>query len=354
MKNDETKVFEVPLRVDPQDGEAPGSVPEVQESEVARGKKRASRKCVGLWPWFIYGLRESGSSVIEYVGYTSQKIDQRRVNHISAARASKRRPSKVVNWVKSVLNRNGDIEAIEIERGIGPGWEERERYWIAFYRALNPNIRNVASGGGFYPVHVSKPDQSLRQIGRKRPKEELDRMSISMKKAWDRIRASGRIDEIRLNASKRHASMSDDAKAEASRKMTVARTGKKPLPESIAKAWKTKKERGIVISDEHIAALLDGCRKWRDTPGNLSEYGRRRSLALTGSRDPIVFNRVGVGGPPGVKVVRIEDGVVFASIAEAARSIGVSGGSLGNAISRNGYCGGFRWKRADLCRKVVK
>lgn len=93
---------------------------------------------------YIYVLKCPEGN-IRYVGKTNN-IKKRISSHISEAKKGKGR-RYVLNWIQSllVLDLKPLIEVIE-ECSSG-NWQERERYWVEYYRKLIPNLCNNADGG---------------------------------------------------------------------------------------------------------------------------------------------------------------------------------------------------------------
>ena len=93
---------------------------------------------------YIYLLKDQNNN-IRYVGKTNN-IKKRLSAHISESLKNKGR-RYVLNWIFNLLENNQKpiIEIIE-ECNIH-NWEERERFWISFYKKIIPNLCNNADGG---------------------------------------------------------------------------------------------------------------------------------------------------------------------------------------------------------------
>lgn len=93
---------------------------------------------------FIYVLKCPEGN-IRYVGKTNN-IKRRLSSHINEAKTGKGR-RYVLNWIHSLLllNKKPTIEVIE--ECVIENWQERERYWVNFYREIIPNLCNNADGG---------------------------------------------------------------------------------------------------------------------------------------------------------------------------------------------------------------
>lgn len=103
-----------------------------------------------LAPVTIYALCESDARV-RYVGKTVGTIERRLVDHIQAAKRSR---LPVGRWIRkrALIGFRPIIKALEVT---GPeNWVERERFWIAFYRAVEPDMLNLTDGGDGLAGHV--------------------------------------------------------------------------------------------------------------------------------------------------------------------------------------------------------
>ena len=94
----------------------------------------------------IYTLKDPNTLQIRYIGATCKKLQTRLSNHIYYAK--KRNCTHVHNWILNLLTNEKKpiIELLEIVTK--ETWEEREIYWIAFYKktGLLTNIREGGKG----------------------------------------------------------------------------------------------------------------------------------------------------------------------------------------------------------------
>lgn len=81
---------------------------------------------------------------IKYVGKTETKLKSRLSNHINDA---KRRQCHVQNWIKKEINEGYKIQIFLIEECDDSNWEEREIFYIAYYKSLGFNLCNIQEGG---------------------------------------------------------------------------------------------------------------------------------------------------------------------------------------------------------------
>lgn len=113
----------------------------------------------GIEAWFIYGLREIGTTTVRYVGFT--RSPRNRLNqHLSVARCNKKR-RRVYDWIRSVWAAESTIEMIILESGSGPRWKEAECRWISEF--AGNSLFNMSAGGGSPAI----PPESRARAGDK-------------------------------------------------------------------------------------------------------------------------------------------------------------------------------------------
>ena len=93
---------------------------------------------------YIYGLKDPRDCQIKYIGKTIN-IDRRYKEHIQTHR---NRKSKKNSWIINLI-KNGLEPIMEIiEECNLDNWEEREIFWISYYKELGFNLKNTQNGGG--------------------------------------------------------------------------------------------------------------------------------------------------------------------------------------------------------------
>ena len=90
----------------------------------------------------IYKLIDPENKKIMYVGKTSRDLNKRLQQHIK----NKKQTAKT-EWINLLLSKNmiPIIETIEVCNEIN--WEDREKYWIKYYKEINNNLLNKHEGG---------------------------------------------------------------------------------------------------------------------------------------------------------------------------------------------------------------
>lgn len=94
----------------------------------------------------IYVLRDPETKVIRYVGKTVHSLHRRLTQHLYDARTKEKRNHRL-NWIKKIVN-EGQLPIIEeIDKCKWNESQEREQYWIKFYRKNGANLINETDGG---------------------------------------------------------------------------------------------------------------------------------------------------------------------------------------------------------------
>lgn len=153
---------------------------------------------------FIYILSDPRDNQIRYVGKTDNPQRRFSMHLIEKDPCYKR------NWIKQLLSNNlQPIMTVIEEIPENQDWEEREKYWISYYRSTGHNLTNMTDGGDCGPdctgKHLIKSDigrqniidalvkrnksEEMRNIarkngqhnkGKKRPKEAIEKQRITM------------------------------------------------------------------------------------------------------------------------------------------------------------------------------
>ena len=92
-------------------------------------------------------------SAIKYVGKTVSSLNKRLSSHKSD---SKRNKYHVSNWVKKELNNGYIIQIHLIETCDFDIWEEREIFWINFYKEKGYKLCNISNGGKGNSIRAKK------------------------------------------------------------------------------------------------------------------------------------------------------------------------------------------------------
>lgn len=95
----------------------------------------------------IYALCD-GDGTVRYVGKTIYPLSERMKSHLRVARKKPVLP--VARWL-SKREKDGIKISINLIETVKKGWEERERYWINYYRneSVSPLLNLTDGGEGF-------------------------------------------------------------------------------------------------------------------------------------------------------------------------------------------------------------
>lgn len=94
----------------------------------------------------IYGLLAKDSNVIMYVGVTCRKLTSRLSKHRTDA-LRRRNTSPCSQWIRRLHAAKQTIVIHAIEVCLEEQWQEKERYWIRYFKLVNPDLLNIKPGG---------------------------------------------------------------------------------------------------------------------------------------------------------------------------------------------------------------
>ena len=141
---------------------------------------------------YIYSLKDPRDYQIKYIGKTVD-IDKRYKQHIENYTNQKSLKS---SWVLSIL-RSGLLPIIEIVEICDESkWQEREQYWIRYYKELGFDLKNMTNGGdgntGLKMSDASKEKIRFANLGKKSSKEKIAKIS-NWAKGNDKIKNNLRL-----------------------------------------------------------------------------------------------------------------------------------------------------------------
>ena len=114
---------------------------------------------------YIYALKCPKTDKIRYIGQTVRKPSYRYKDHLAEAKRYNRKKTKKSNWIVGLLRNNQlplmvileELDFISIET-----LDEREKYWIKYYKDLYYNLLNLTEGGrASYPREKKTIDRPL-------------------------------------------------------------------------------------------------------------------------------------------------------------------------------------------------
>jgi hypothetical protein len=229
--------------------------------------------------WVIYVLKNPRTNEIRYVGWTSVRPQRRLTVHIHEA-VYKPRKNYRDRWISSLVS-TGLKPLMEIvESGIGDGYNEAERRWIAHYRINGARLVNATEGGEgcLGRIASAATREKLKASPEKRAK-----MSVSQKA---RAKPSA---ETRANISagqrKRLAAMTPEELSARSRNAALKYWAKKTPEERSALnkplLEKSLAARPFVVSAESRAKMAAAKRNAGPLP---PETRAKISAAITGMK----------------------------------------------------------------------
>lgn len=159
--------------------------------------------------YYIYGLTNLNETHIKYIGQTKQNINKRLSQHICDAKRSKSKTHKN-NWLLFLIsiNQKPSITVIEeIHTNDDNLVDEREIYWISYYRSLGQADANFTDGGKFITSAKARELRKLRAIrnGEMTIDEKKEKL-LSFKSGEPRPK-----DKILNEALKHYTKKSDDS-----------------------------------------------------------------------------------------------------------------------------------------------
>lgn len=106
---------------------------------------------------------------IRYVGVTTRTVQQRFYGHKYCAMNESKRTLPVHKWMFSHYEKGEDIIFKQIDSCNQNEWENREKYWISYYKDLGFDLLNVLEGGQGV---ITKEMRELSSVERSKQKHE--------------------------------------------------------------------------------------------------------------------------------------------------------------------------------------
>lgn len=129
----------------------------------------------------VYVLKDPTTNEIKYVGVTSQKVNQRLSQHINAAKNHEGR--YVCKWINSLLQKG--LRPIIEQIDDVEDWEEKEKYYIKYYRDLGCKLTNISEGGAGVVTADMRSKSSMERSaeGHKKAIYQID-SNLNIIKEW--------------------------------------------------------------------------------------------------------------------------------------------------------------------------
>jgi len=111
----------------------------------------------------IYSLNDPNTDEVRYVGKTVQRLSARLAFHIYISGIHKNYKS---SWIKGLLRKGLKPYIRLIEHTNEFNWENREKYWINYYRNIGIKLTNLSDGGDG-PNGFKHTEEAKKIIGEK-------------------------------------------------------------------------------------------------------------------------------------------------------------------------------------------
>lgn len=145
----------------------------------------------------IYVLRDPRTNEIRYVGKTVKPLNDRLASHINDSKTKKSHRGR---WIASLL-KIGLSPIIEMIETCGDNWAERERFWIAHYRAATEKLTNECDGGEGAAGAIRSAEDRAKMAERQRQASQTEewraRMVASSPEYWTPARRAERAAKVR-------------------------------------------------------------------------------------------------------------------------------------------------------------
>lgn len=100
---------------------------------------------------------------IRYVGVTTRSIIERFYGHKYCAKHKNKRGLPVHKWMFSHYSKGETIIVKQIDKCDSNEWEDREKYWIKYYKDKGFNLLNVSEGGNGVVTKEMRSESSINR-----------------------------------------------------------------------------------------------------------------------------------------------------------------------------------------------
>jgi hypothetical protein len=206
---------------------------------------------------FIYALVDPRNNEVRYIGKSDNPVKRFKDGHLCDKETHPK-----VSWIKS-LRKLGLLPVLQIIEEVSfSDWQERERYWIAYYRERGERLTNLCEGGngGAMPPEIAAR-VATQNRGRRLTEEHKAKIGQSAKGHF--VSEATRQRWIELNKNK---------SAETKAKIGAAFKGRKLTEEHKAKIREGMKGKVGHPHTEETKAILR-----EKSKGNTSHLGHKHS-----------------------------------------------------------------------------
>lgn len=260
---------------------------------------------------YIYKLTDPITDEIRYVGKTNNLV-RRFSGHINRSKTNNFHSAK---WINSLIEKGFKPVISIIEECTEKNWEEREIYWISYYRELF-DLTNILDGGGHSATYgrLGKPWSDEQRINNRK-----SRLGVNVNHTDEGKK--NRADGIRRYCDKNKKKVFQYS-----------------LDGEFIKEWGSSVDAGLELNITHsnITKVCKGVRKkagdfiWSYDKIEVKEYLRKE---LKTKKSVLQLN------------VKNEIVNEFESVSDAARTLNIVIGSIINCLKgRSKSAGGFKWE----------
>lgn len=220
----------------------------------------------------IYLLKDPRNNGKVYIGKTSQLLCQRFSVHMNP---KERNRCYNANWIRKLKRLGLKPEISLIEEVEDTIWEEREKFWIKYYKDNNYNVINATVGGDGGLLGFNHSDKTKQQIRDKRlgwiPSDETREIWSKQRKgrrAWNK---GGTLsEETKLKISRKVSETMNTP--EMKKHISEIGKGREPWNKGI-KMTKPSPKKGIPMSEEQKQKIRDTLRQTLMDPSVRAKMG---------------------------------------------------------------------------------
>ena len=143
--------------------------------------------------YYFYTLTaDSAPDKIRYVGVTTRTLNQRMCGHKYNAIHDNKRNQPVHKWMWSVMQKGDTISIHFLDECDEALWEDREKYWIQYYKDQGHKLLNIQAGGrGVITKAMRNIDGIQRSINaHKKAVCQIDPKTLQLVATYDSVKSA--------------------------------------------------------------------------------------------------------------------------------------------------------------------